>query len=782
MPLIMSDAYRVFQSDPGREEVWLLELEALNTVTDEDVTLYFSSAQYGTGPDDDPPHRAYKACIVGGFEMFSPVEMSGGPLYGNLPSRAVASMVLAQTLGDLDLGTAPMLDGYPMHVYAFSGRGAVVRHGGYSPALGRSLTYAEFYSPFVGTSEGRAVVGVDEVLIRLRPKDTSFQFPINTYTYYGCKGAVLFSSRTVGTNQVAAGTNAVFDSIAAGPFSWEFLAYFHDNPTADEVLISRGLIGTDGYAIQRLTTGAIRFSTSQAGASQFTVSSAFPLKRWQRISVIRDGAAATIRFGSVDSTVTHGTHIDPTSNPARVLYFGRNNGGTVFTKAMMSDIRCWDIAITEGGILSNMHRPLDSSEYATTGLVGYWPADDGTGSTLAQKVVATTSSDGTLSGGAVFSPSLMGSTDLQGSLIPHTWGYFDGFAPQLVDEGRQIYQVHSGPVEAIDRVDIGGGPASTLDGASPYTDLIEMLATTTASGKHSTCITSGGTYVRFGSLPSHPVTIGGRGDNTGGVFRYTVSDLVRFIICNTGWYPLTDPTDLDTDSFDDLAVASTAQVGLTYKGEKSVDEVVNFFLQTVGAVGFFTREGVYAVKQIVTIDDAGDGILTITEEDIDQSEFEPSEELSVPIFRVDLQYKENPTVLAITDMTIGVAGTARENFVNKPWRKTYQVDHRAKEDDNDAKTLIYKTAFYVWFDAMSETIRQLALWSTRAQLLTMKVKQGKVDLDRLDVVYFDFADLDEHGARQNRFQSGPTYKMYVLDVSDDQETGGCVITLWRDNA
>lgn len=779
MTIAYTSAYTVMQADPGREELWLLEITAQRLTDNTEVTLYFSSAQYGTGPYDTPPSRAYKACITRGFEFSAAAESQSGPSYGLMPSRQAGSIVLGQRLGELDLGDTLQLGGVPLRDYAFAGRRAVVKHGGYSPALGRKLDYDEFATIFTGVADGQPTISTDSVTIKLRSKDALFQYPINTREYFGCRSAVLFPASG---GQVALSSGSVFD-FTTSDFSWEFLYYFHANPGSTMPVITRGNTGTDGYRVQQLTTGAITFTTHNGSGTQTTTSNPLTPQVWSRISIVRDGASVRIWVDGVDQTATAGAHVDPVTCSDQ-LFFGRNTSGSVLLlSSMITDVRCWSATLTDSDINSRMHRPLDSTEYAATNLVGYWPCNEVAGTALDQKVVATGAGyDGVLSAGAVLVPSLLGGEDMQGNLLPHAWGYFDGFHPVLVDEATQIYQAHSGSIEAFDRVDIGGTQASSLGASSPYSNLILFLSTPTDDGEHDTCITAGGSYVRFGNLPSHQVTVAGRGDNTGGTFRYTCADLVRFIVCNMGWYPLTDPGELDTASFTALNTANSAQLGYVYTDEHSIADVVDFLLESVGAVGFFRRAtDLFAVQQFGAIAGAATPTRTITEDDISIDGVD-SLEVGTPTFRVDTRYKQNYTPMSTADILEGAIGTDREKFLRKDWRVASIKSVTVKSNFPDATVFIYDTAFFRWFDAWTECSRQLGLLSTQSQGFRFLVKQGKYDFDRMDTVYFDFGDYDDNGVRQNRFGSGPTRKFIVLDVADDVDTSGAMLTIWRDDA
>ena len=762
--------YQIFAKDPGKVELTLFEPVGVNINTLAEKTFYFSTLEYGTLSGDTPANQRYDSIITRGLEMAARIDPPSGPTYGFLPARSYGSIVLGQSLGNLDLGTLPQMDGVPMREYAFGGRGATSRHGGYSPDLGRWLTYSEMRVSRMDC-DGDPLIGQDSVEFPLRTKDDSFGFPINKRTYFGCKGAVWLD----GTNDyvvvgASAAASAVFN-FTTTTFTVEFLLYIEANPGTEATIISRGNSTVDGWSVRLSTTGAIKLQTYQSGAAQTTTSTAVSLYRWVRVSA----RCGRILIDGANATSSAGTHTAPTT-ASRFLYFGQNSAGTVFFPGMISDVRIWSTNRTDAEINSMKWRPLDSSEYAATGLLGYWPADDGTGTTLAQKVVATGSGcDGTLTSGAKFVPSCMGGTEMQGDFVPEVWGWVRGFTPVLVHEGTRIYQVHSGSIQAFDRIDVGA-VSGTVAG-TPRTSLLTFLNEATSPGQHQTCITPGGSYFRLGSSPVKPLTVELRGDNSGSTFRESVSTLVRYIVCNRGWYPLADPTDLDTTSFSDLETANSAPVGIAYTDDRSVADIVSKLLASVGAVGFFALEtGLFTVERFVGV--AGKTALDIhlTEKNVATGTLETFAPLS-PIFKVSLGYKVNYAPMGSGDLATGAAGTAQEKFVRKDIRRADAYDAQVKELYPDARVISYDTVLDRWVDARAESDRQLGIYGQLGQMF--RFLTDATGFDRMDVIYFSYSDLDEFGVEQFRYGTSDSSVFLVLEAARDAATGGTFVTLWR---
>lgn len=766
-------AYTEVLKDPTLVQLWLMEAEARNLDTGEDVVLYFSNRSYGTQSGDSLPNQRFDACILGGLKYSGAISPPTGPVYGILEPRRSGEIVLAHNLGVFDTGALDQLNGYPLSRFSFGGRRCIVRHGGYTRLYGGGLlpyddmgtTYLEF--------DGEPLIGESEVTFKLRGRDDRFQYPIQPRTYYGCKGAVRLDEAS--SQYVDCGTNSVFN-FTSSDFTAEFLIYLTAYPTNNTSVMMRGRVNISGWNISISNTGVVALETYQAGATQTTTSNVIPLHQWYRVSAVRAGTTAYIYGQGLDITDSHGTHINPTS-VSRTLYFGYTDSTSNFAHGFISDLRLWSKALTSAEVNTYKHRPLDSSEYTLTGLVGYWPVDDVTGSTISQKVAATTGSDGTLTGGAAIVVSLMGGDELQGSPLPDTWGYVKGWKPVLVDTATMLYQVHSGSIEEFERVDIGGYGATEL--GNSYTDLMDFLdpSAPTADGTHDICITPGGSFFRFGNVPGHPVSVDVKGDNTGGTFRYTVADIVRFILCNRGWFPLVDPDDLDTSSFSDLNTANSADVGIAYADDRSVSDVLTSLLQTVGAVGWFrSSDDLFSVQ--VFGSEGATPTIYLSENDVSE-EGVTVVDLGPPVHRVGAKYRRNYVVMGTADMLEGVASSDRGRFIRREWRRADVSDALTKENYKDACNIVYETCFDKWHHAIAESNRQLQMLKVRGTVLRFTCKGRGLGLDRMDKVYFNYKDRDEFSQEQNRFLTEESSVFIVLEASDDPEFGCIILTLWK---
>ncbi len=756
-------AYTDFLSDPLHQSVYLAEVHYGNPVDGTSGVLYYATGAYGTEAGDTPASQLFDARIAEGYNFAS---ASGGEagmttVAGLLPAREGGTLTLVQKLGDLDA----------LADYSFDGRQIVIRHGGTSPRYG-ALAYADFNVVYNGECAGQPVIGVDEVTFQLRNKDARFEHPIQTRRYAGGTWCILGNGSSVG---IDCGTSSTYN-FTASDFTVEFRIYIEANPGATAYIVNRGAITADGWSVRLTTAGAIQFQTHQAGVSQNTSSTALTLARWQHVAVVRVGAVCTIYIDGVDATASAGTHINPTT-AARNLYFCRNNGGTAWLNGFLNEIRISNVARTRREINSRRDRQLTAAE-VTASYVGYWKLEDGTGTNCNDE--SATAADGTLSSAAAWSRSLQGGEELQGSLLPDVWGARWGVPPVLVDVATRVYQVHSGPINSIVAVREGGA-GITLD-ATPgttYTALSTFLAATTAATNYEVCSTEYGSWIRLGSNPSKPITVDLQGDKSGGTYRSKASDIWRYIVCNRGPQPLTDPTDLDDAAFDTLAAAATAAVGVDYSAETSIAEVGNFLLATVGASSWFDRAGILTVARFAGVA-SGTAVLDLTEEDVEIGTLEPLD-AGAPVWAVDLGWKKNSLVHSTADLAAAVLATDVWPFFLQEWRIASATSADVRIDYKGARKITLETGFGVWADAAAEAHRRLALFTAPPQAFRGFFRERAAQLDRFDTVTFHFRDLDRYGVQQSRFGTSATTKFIVLAAEDDTAKAGTWLTLYSDS-
>lgn len=566
-------------------------------------------------------------------------------------------------------------------------------------------------------------------------------------------------------------------NFTTGAFTVEFPFYFEANPGSEKKIVSRGSDSNDGWSVVLTTAGKIGLRTNQASAQQTTLSTALTPGVPVWVSVTRSAAAGKVFVNGLNVTDSAATHVNPLT-ASRTLYLGRNNAGTDFIHAIVPELRIWSGARSREDINATMNRALTGAEITAAGanLLLYAKLNEGTGTAVTNSGSVGSAADGTLTGGPTWVHSGTGHAGLVGQKLPDLWGPVRGWEPELIDPVRSIYFLSSLPINALLRVDVGG--LSNMVAESATTSLFTLLSSTPAAGKYRLCTVAGGTWLRLGSKPSRKLTVDVEGNAPGGTYLENASQQVRYLVANRGLTPLTDPTDLDTDAFDDLETANDAPVGHGYRDDVSVAEVAGFALRTVGAMGFFRNSGLYAVERFEGAA-AKTPAITLTQRDIARGTFEPLEG-GVPVATVNLLFQRNHTVLSPTDLLPGVAGTDREVFATKEWQSAGQTDWAAKQDFKNAQTLEEETGFDTFDEAMAEASRRLQLFNAGSQPFLFLCRQRGVEIDRLSAIALDYQDLDRFRTRQSRLATGSATKFVALAVSPDIRRGGFWVLAWRE--
>lgn len=179
-------------------------------------------------------------------------------------------------------------------------------------------------------------------------------------------------------------------NFVSGNFSIEFWLFVEAAQTSEVAyrLIRRGTVNTAGYEIfiysDSIATSARRklaFRTYQAGAAQETNSVALTLGRWTHVALVRNGAAAQFYVNGVPANSVSASHVNPVTYSGN-LCIGSDGAGAFILKGTMDDVRVWDTARTAAQVRDNMLVPVTGLE---SGLIGYYPMSEGTGSTTAAK-------------------------------------------------------------------------------------------------------------------------------------------------------------------------------------------------------------------------------------------------------------------------------------------------------------------------------------------------------------------------------------------------------------
>lgn len=141
-----------------------------------------------------------------------------------------------------------------------------------------------------------------------------------------------------------------------------------------------------------------------------------------------------------------------------------------------------------------------------------------------------------------------GDADLANRLMPVIYGECSNVTPVLINRDQWIYQVHDGPIQAIDRVlERGLDLTNSGDDAASYTAL---RALTVAAGEYATCKALGLVKVGLGLAgPAGPITMDVRGDVTLSTYTASMGDILYRIATRRAGL---DGGLLDLNSFGDL--------------------------------------------------------------------------------------------------------------------------------------------------------------------------------------------------------------------------------------
>lgn len=187
-----------------------------------------------------------------------------------------------------------------------------------------------------------------------------------------------------------------------------------------------------------------------------------------------------------------------------------------------------------------------------------------------------------------------GTADLEGILKPMCFGDAKYCKPVLIDEVRQIYQVHGyGPVEDIYGCFEGGLPIGTGGAAyNYYTGTYAAFRDAVVpQGEWIKHLNLG--LIKLGSQPTFPVTVHCKGDTNGVAYPATclkkAADIVKRMVTMTA-----SGVSLSASSITALNTAAPYPIDLYYEDQVSTLEAVAFALRSVGAYWFWNSTGVMA--------------------------------------------------------------------------------------------------------------------------------------------------------------------------------------------
>lgn len=502
----------------------------------------------------------------------------------------------------------------------------------------------------------------------------------------------------------------ILDRGASGSFTIEIMCRSSTLNTF-KVLLSKGSSGSVGWFLYFTDTNNIFFQIrdSTIGALISTAATPYLDGKLRRFSGVCDRASQLLYLYIdgvlVTTPVSCSTiaSIDNTSD-LRVGAFG---GGGLAMNGDMDDFRFWSRARTQSEIQADMHRELLGTE---TGLEIYCKFNEGSGTTAGDETA--NNRDGTITG-ATWVGSLEGDASISGTPKPVLLGIKRQIEPKLVDFQRRVYQLHDGPMQAIDEV---------ADGGDAYTfgsHVSDIYASNPAAGTYNTCLAKG--LFRLGSSPVGILTCIARGDN-GGTLGYTdtLAPIHRKVVAQYGG---SDDSELNLETYTDLESKTSAKIGFYFDYEINISDALDTVAKSGGNCWWSPdRVSKISVGRI----DPPEGMIPVLSLSSD-SLIEPNKggaygrvPIGVRVGQVVLGYRRYNTQLS-ADQVSGTVDLATRDDLSKEYRFVEVSDpDRSPESD----TLTVYTEIDNPADARVEADRLLALWKVDRGIYSVTLDSG----------------------------------------------------------
>jgi hypothetical protein len=647
---VSTTPFDLLLSDPYAARHYLVELAPYDIVAGAVVNLYYSDHGFTTGPADTPAHRHFEARVVEALNFQRSMFRQGAIGGQSLPS--FGEIRLDNADGGLDF----------FRNLAFDGREVVVRLGG------KGFAYASFGVVFRGTAHS-AVVDEQQVAVRLRDLQYKLDAPLQAELY---------------------------DPPGAGE---------------DALDLAFTIVGAAGSTYHYAALSGISSYTVQAGdVLEYDVY--WPARRLvpQRIAVDLSTASAVLRdSGAVDQNglLAHpGTDLTARASGkwySRAIPIPASFQGAAITNYLVASE--YDAAAGTTAIVRGFLRNIRITNGAGTVRKAIWTGG------AAPAVTSHISSNAGNQLAVRLRSELESGASLEGRPKPLCFGKCLNVTPVQVNPSLLVYQVHDGPIQAIDAVYNRG---VALGGAQYTVDLLRGTFTLLqAPGE--------------GGL----ITADVRGDTLGG-YVSTVAGIVRRVAATYG--PLT-AADLDTASFTALDAANSATVGLYAADQRTILDALDELVNSIGAFYGFDRNGKFEVGLFLAPTGGQPAAATFGPVEILEIEALPTE---LPVWRQRVGYERNWSVQT-SDALAGSVTEARKGFLAEEMRLAVATDEAVKTkfllalDPEPLPTLLADQAA-----AQSEANRLLALYGQRRDMYRVTVKTQPYKLELGDQIALDY--------------------------------------------
>lgn len=195
-----------------------------------------------------------------------------------------------------------------------------------------------------------------------------------------------------------------------------------------------------------------------------------------------------------------------------------------------------------------------------------------------------------------------GDASVAGRLRPTAWGECQYVDPVLFDAANNCYQVHDGPMQAVDGVMEGGLP---YDFTADFVDYDALIAATLATGEYATCLAQG--LIRIGTSLAglvYPIRANVKGDARGAGYVSSTGDILYRLARDRAFIPA---VSVNVASFNGLP---RGRVGYYSNGasDVKVSDVFDALLGGVVAVYGVGRTAKITVSRMLPADYLRDDI------------------------------------------------------------------------------------------------------------------------------------------------------------------------------
>ena len=297
--------------------------------------------------------------------------------------------------------------------------------------------------------------------------------------------------------------------------------------------------------------------------------------------------------------------------------------------------------------------------------------------------------------------------DIKDTLKPRIYGRVFNAPCTPVNTSKLIYQISDIALNSIDAVYDKG--AALTAGADFATNAL-LQAATPATSTFITCKAEG--MFRLGSTQAGTITA----DATQGATaaNRTVAQIVKLIAQAAG-VSAGDVSSVDVAALDAL---NSSEVGIYIGDDASTQDCVDRLLGSVGGYCSFDSLGVLRMGRLSI--PTGTPVVEIDEYEILEGvERSSPRDISIPVFRVNVNYAKNYTVQG-TDVA-GSVTAERRAYIDKEWRTQKSEDATIKTQwllatEYTVDSLITNVA-----SANTEAARQLSIYKTPKSIYELSI-------------------------------------------------------------